>query len=485
MQTRFDAYLTVYLSLIFGIVLSLLFVLIEGAAIGAVRAQAELVADLGLDSVFAEYSREILDQYDLFFVDSSYGSVNGGTGMVERRLADYMSYNMTPDKGLVMPFEHNLLRLENPYLEISEVSCASDDECMVWKAQAVEFMKAVYGGDLVSTVQEHIDTVKSNGLTEKDAAGEIAAQKQALEEALGRKGIVEFGAESSEGYSYQKVSGAFDKLAGGGILALVFPGGGHISGAGMDAGPYFSARKRSGVINKGIGLHEGIDRPDNLVDELIYGEYLMKKCGNFIQPKDTGLLKYQIEYILYGFNSDAGNMRRSVELLFALRSAANLSSIYTDSARRSQAEMAATIICVLLLSPELIDVMTAVILGVWALTETVSDMRQLLAGKRVPLIKGSADWNTGLIDLFTGNIPDGGEGASGLTYQDYLRVFLGLMNKNTKAARSLDIVEMDIRQTANNENFRIDRCMDYMMVHFGFQDADGHDFVFWKKMCYQ
>ena len=238
MQTRFDAYLTVYLSLIFGIVLSLLFVLIEGAAIGAVRAQAELVADLGLDSVFAEYSREILDQYDLFFVDSSYGSVNGGTGMVERRLADYMSYNMTPDKGLVMPFEHNLLKLRNPYLEISEVSCASDDECMVWKAQAVEFMKAVYGGDLVSTVQEHIDTVKSNGLTEKDAAGEIAAQKQALEEALGRKGIVEFGAESSEGYSYQKVSGAFDKLAGGGILALVFPGGGHISGAVMDAGPY-------------------------------------------------------------------------------------------------------------------------------------------------------------------------------------------------------------------------------------------------------
>ena len=46
MQTRYNAYLTVYLSLIFGIVLSLLFVLIEGAAVGATRAQAELVADL-------------------------------------------------------------------------------------------------------------------------------------------------------------------------------------------------------------------------------------------------------------------------------------------------------------------------------------------------------------------------------------------------------------------------------------------------------
>lgn len=485
MRTRYDAYLTVYLSLIFGVVLSLLFVFVEGAAIGAVRAQAELVASLGLDSVFAEYSREILDQYDLFFVDSSYGGTNGGTGMVERHLADYMSYNMTPDRGLAMPFEHNLLTLQNPYLEISEVSCASDDECMVWKAQAVNYMKAVYGGDLVSAVQEHIDTVQSNGLTERDAAGEIAEQKQALEEALCEKGIVEYGAESGEGYSYQKVSGAFDRVAGGGILALVFPGGASVSGAVMDAGPYFSTRKKGGSVNSGIGLHEGIDRPDGIMDELIYGEYLMRKCGNYTDPKDTGLLKYQIEYILYGFNSDAGNLRRSAELLFALRSAANLASIYTDSAKQSQAEMAATVICALLLSPELIDVMTAVILGVWALMETVVDVRQLLEGGRVVLIKGNDDWQTSIIDLFTGNMSSSGSSTSGLSYEDYLRVFLGLMNRDTKAARSLDIVEMDIRQTAGNQNFRIDRCMDYMKVNFGFADANGHDFVFWKKMCYQ
>ena len=74
MQTKYNAYLTVYLSLIFGIVLSLLFVLIEGAATGAIRAQAELVADLGIDSVFAEYNRELLEQYRLFFIDSSYGA---------------------------------------------------------------------------------------------------------------------------------------------------------------------------------------------------------------------------------------------------------------------------------------------------------------------------------------------------------------------------------------------------------------------------
>ena len=111
-----------------------------------------------------------------------------------------------------------------------------------------------------------------------------------------------------------------------------------------------------------------------------------------------------------------------------------------DSAKQSQAEMAATVICALLLSPELTDLMKAIILGVWALLETVSDMRQLMAGGRVPVMKESGDWSTNIIDLFTFNISGGGsDQASGLSYQDYLRVFLGLMDRDTKAARSLDI----------------------------------------------
>ena len=73
---------------------------------------------------------------------------------------------------------------------------------------------------------------------------------------------------------------------------------------------------------------------------------------------------------------------------------------------------------------------------------------------------------------------------SGLSYQDYLRIFLGLMNKNDKAARSLDIVEMDIRQTKGNERFRIDQCTDYIQVGFGFEDAKGHSFVFRRRQCY-
>ena len=74
---------------------------------------------------------------------------------------------------------------------------------------------------------------------------------------------------------------------------------------------------------------------------------------------------------------------------------------------------------------------------------------------------------------------------TGLSYKDYLRIFLALSNKEDKLLRSLDMVEMDIRQTKGNENFRIDQCVDYMKVNFGFQDARGHEFVFTRMKCYE
>lgn len=297
---KYDAYLTVYLSLVFGIVLSLLFVLIEGAAIGAARAQAEFTADLGLDSVFAEYHRELLNQYEVFFIDSSYGGENGGVGMVESHLSKYMNYNMNPADDLLLIGENMLLTLRNPYLEIEEVSYAADEECTVWKSQAVTYMKSICGGDILSTIKEHIDTVNHNGLTQRDAAAETAEQKRVFEEALIKKGIVEFGAESEEGFSYQKVSGIFDQVIGDGLLMLVLPKDDSVSGAVMDKGPYFSERKKNGKINQGNGLHEGAERADSLLDELIYDEYLMKMCGCYDKHKENALLQYQIEYILYG-----------------------------------------------------------------------------------------------------------------------------------------------------------------------------------------
>ena len=65
-------YITVFLSLSLTLILSLVFTVIEGARISAIRMKSECVADIGMNSVLAEYHRELLEQYDLLFVDTSY-----------------------------------------------------------------------------------------------------------------------------------------------------------------------------------------------------------------------------------------------------------------------------------------------------------------------------------------------------------------------------------------------------------------------------
>ena len=58
--------ITVYLALTLSVMLSLFLTLIEGARTNAIRMQTECAMDLSLYSVFGEYNRQLLEQYDLF-----------------------------------------------------------------------------------------------------------------------------------------------------------------------------------------------------------------------------------------------------------------------------------------------------------------------------------------------------------------------------------------------------------------------------------
>ena len=60
-------YMTVYLALVMGILLSLILTVLTAVRISTIRMYIECCADMALDSALAEYHREMLDQYDLFF----------------------------------------------------------------------------------------------------------------------------------------------------------------------------------------------------------------------------------------------------------------------------------------------------------------------------------------------------------------------------------------------------------------------------------
>ena len=69
-----DGYLTVFLALSVTILLSLILMLVEGARINAARARAEIAGNIAVRSALGEFHKELLKQYDLYFIDTSYCS---------------------------------------------------------------------------------------------------------------------------------------------------------------------------------------------------------------------------------------------------------------------------------------------------------------------------------------------------------------------------------------------------------------------------
>ena len=69
-----NGYLTVGLSLCLAVLLSLCLTLIDGVRRNGARLEIECITDIGMHSIMAEYHRELMRQYNLFAIDSSYGT---------------------------------------------------------------------------------------------------------------------------------------------------------------------------------------------------------------------------------------------------------------------------------------------------------------------------------------------------------------------------------------------------------------------------
>ena len=66
--------ITVFLSLSSVLFLSLIFSVIESARIQGARAQTANITDMGNYSLFGEYEKKLLEDYEIFSVDGSYGT---------------------------------------------------------------------------------------------------------------------------------------------------------------------------------------------------------------------------------------------------------------------------------------------------------------------------------------------------------------------------------------------------------------------------
>ena len=141
-------------------------------------------------------------------------------------------------------------------------------------------------------------------------------------------------------------------------------------------------------------------------------------------------------------------------------------------------------VCNLALVPELAPVLEAAILIGWAYAESIYDIRTLLSGGRVPLIKSAESWHYGLDSALSGELGEEETGGSGLSYEDYLRIFMMCTDLHTLTARAMNMVEADIRLTAGNKAFRLDGCFVDLESAVQVNSSYGYDFEIVRKKTY-
>lgn len=502
-KEKTEGYLTVFLALSLPIILSLIFVLLDGARRNAVRLQTEFAADAAVNSVLAEFNKELLSQYDLLMIDTTYGTGSISVENTCRHLQKYFEKNLSSG-GIQGMKRADFTRTSLTSVQISETRFALDDGCGVLREQVNAYLSAEPLGNLTSSLLENVNGYNGFGLdltewSRRKSQNEQEIQR-GLEEARHRKEAAleteedsEELRKSEEAKQMAQASGIDEEHAADPwkevntawqtpVLRLAL-GDSSVSGEVVSTGELLSSRS----WNTGTGYKAENTHHYSQADAVGMNVYIAEKCGNYQHPLEKGKLCYQMEYLLHGCESDRKNLEKTAETILLIRLAANTVFVMNDAAKTSEARALGIVLSLLCFNPELAEAFTNALLLGWSFAESVYDLRTLFAGGSVPIMKTSDSWKTSLLSIFRpGFWQEGGEsGGSGLDYTGYLRVLLFLENGDTRDYRLMDVMEMDIHKAEGNNSFRMDGCMDSFLVEANVSSAFGYSYQIQREGGYE
>lgn len=199
--------------------------------------------------------------------------------------------------------------------------------------------------------------------------------------------------------------------------------------------------------------------------KLYFTSYLLEKFSAIDNPDEKKKLSYELEYVIGGKKSDKENLDIVVTKLVGMRFPVNYGFLLSDSVKKAEAEtMAATLAGVIAL-PALIGVIKQAILFAWAFGESIMEVRALLSGEKVEVLKNKENWKLQLSSLLKLGKEEINvkKSESGLSYREYLRMLLFLQKEKEVTMRGLDVIEMNIRQK-RGEFFRVDSCISKLEI---------------------
>lgn len=190
-----------------------------------------------------------------------------------------------------------------------------------------------------------------------------------------------------------------------------------------------------------------------IYDKATMGVYSNLYFGNYLDAKKKNALKYGLEYLVAGKDSDKSNLTSVVERLVLIRHLPNYACIMQSASKKAEIEGIATSIAAVTGLPFLQPIAKVILTEAWVLAESASDVRALLSGEKLSLLKSEANWKTSLTNLKGGS--SSGD-SNGFKYEVYLGFLLMLTDRDAVVYRTMDLIQMNICKNYNKE-FRMNK----------------------------
>ncbi len=473
--------ITAYLCLVLILMLSLISGTIASVRNAHARVMTACAMEQGLYSLFAEYDRALLGQYELFFYNGGDKSGVWKPETISRKVAKTAGEVLSPTASGMGILTGSIFSGQVTDVYLGGYRLATDEEGSAFSRQICEAMKASLGTYGIQQLSQKLkgeqETVKrqedgQSGYEEEEVLKQYEESKQSQEGTEKTEGEGESGNNaSSEPDEKQQVPEDFvnpieviQKVMKMGILGLVLPEGQTVPQGETDVSVLASNRE----LQSGFGM---VERGKDLsfVDKMLSAEYILWKFPCYTQSEKKEGLRCQVEYVLCGKNNDRDNLTGTVNRLLALREAANLVYLAGDAQKQTEMETMAGVIAASLGIPAAMPVVKMALAVCWAFAESVLDLRELLDGGKVALFKTAESWQLSLEQLpkllETGD-QSRKNAAGGMNYSNYLRLLL--MQKSGKAVTfgAMDLVEYNMRTVQNQPGFRLDCCVDELEAGF-------------------
>ncbi len=435
---RLKAEVTVFLSLLLMLLIAFIGVLIDSSAVNVSKSYARGESDRAIESVFAEYHQELMNEFGIFGVEATYETGNYYTGNLIERLQFYGSESVT--------------------WEITQLQLLTDQNGAAFEEQILAYMNQKYGITYLESLGININSLESQRTEGETVTNNLTESTDSIFDQVDEEGnIVELEDETITNITnLQKM----------GILELVLEDTSLLSNVAIDSSGLVSNRTRQSGINS-----YGLANSSASTSNILVSEYVLDQYDSYIDllalgenSVSTGNLQYEVEYILEGKSSDRDNLEGVVNKILFMRMGVNYTCLMQSSTMRAEVSAMALSIATasgaVVLQPVIEQ---ALILG-WSYGESVMDMRSLLSGKRVALIKSELDWQLGLSGLMTlGTKEDaqfaGNDMSGGVNYEGYLKILLYLESKDNLLWRGLDMIEQRLQVEKGLTYFRVDYCV--------------------------